>query len=303
MLETQTSQAEVFTVSPNEVGSIDVNATSSNVQIVSSDKDVISIQWKDGNVVLEGDKLILDSKAGNSSAGRTGDNLLIEIPTNHRLYEIQVVTSSGDLELNGIDLNKFSFSAFINGNASISNTNLDNLEINLIVGNVSFNNVAFESGDINTASGDINFRNTNFNNGTINTVAGDIKFNGVDFGLANINSAAGDIEMDRVNFESADMNNASGDIEIENTNFTSAMMNTATGDIDLKGIIFNELQLNTFSGEMSVRTELESFAVTSSNTNTHMNTACGINNGHNNNSLHFNSSLGRRIRINGKRFS
>ncbi len=216
---------------------IDANVTSYDIKIVTCDSSEVLVEReKNDDVLVETKDNVLMIKQlheshHNGLFNRMSEVIRVKLPNNSHLEEVTVISTSGDMEIEG----------------SLS---IDNVDVRNTSGDIELNNVEIGLLSFEVISGDIELNNSQIHKASMSTKSGDVSISETTMSTCDINVISGDIDLDDMEIHELNARSISGDIDIhlvgEGKNYTVqenlkkygngeniVNVSTVSGDIDI----------------------------------------------------------------------
>jgi DUF4097 and DUF4098 domain-containing protein YvlB len=231
-----------------DVKQFDISLVSVDFVMSDYEGDSIQVYQKEIKDIEKYEINFLDSKFtlnrkssinfGRKLFKNNGGSFLVLIPKGIEAKIINYKTVSGDLELNGLNVNKSNFKG-TSGDMEISNVSLGTAKFSLVNGDVEIQGFKADSFEISLVNGDIELEKGIIEKDIfVNSVSGDVELLEVECKTASFNTVSGDIEGRNFYVEDIKFKSVSGDVEIEN---------------DDKNRVINIVSKKTLSGDVNIK--------------------------------------------------
>ncbi len=180
---------------------IDANVTSYDIKIVTCDSSEVLVEREENDDVLVEikDNVLmikqLHESHHNGLFNRMSEVIRVKLPSNSHLEEVTVISTSGDMEIEG----------------SLS---IDNVDIRNTSGDIELNNVEIGLLSFEVISGDIELNNSQIHKASMSTKSGDVSISETTMSTCDINVISGDIDLDDMEIHELNARSISGDIDI-----------------------------------------------------------------------------------------
>ncbi len=180
---------------------IDANVTSYDIKIVTCDSSEVLVEREENDdVLVETKNNVLRIKQlheshHNGLFNRMSEVIRVKLPNNSHLEEVTVISTSGDMEIEG----------------SLS---IDNVDIRNTSGDIELNNVEIGLLSFEVISGDIELNNSQIHKASMSTKSGDVSISETTMSTCDINVISGDIDLDDMEIHELNARSISGDIDI-----------------------------------------------------------------------------------------
>lgn len=237
------TQRDTYQLSTDNIKRIEVEADMADIEFMTSeDTDVIKVIMKRGYQKHYSCKPVGTSLEINYNTKynnyKRGPIIIIEIPDEVELEEIEVHTALGDIKMDGFTLNT------------------EKLDVHSNLGDVKLTNMTI-SGEIFAATdlGDIKLLDGSFGKMELKNSMGDIKISGEVTADVNASCSMGTVKAELSGIESDynyDLETSMGEVEINNRNYKENMQGEAS--ITNTGADIT-LTMNSDMGDVEVKTE------------------------------------------------
>lgn len=187
------------------------------------------IEVKDGTLYVSGkksDTFDINLSVGFENMGDDLNTMKITVPKGTKINKGEFHTSTGDIDITGLDLNELSIYGSTS-DISLKNVKMEELFIDVSTGAVELDNIKAEGMSIKTSTGDVRMDNLDIGSGNVRTSTGEINGSFVrklgDYNL-DVTSSIGDICVNDTETEKHYSSKGSSDFSFK----------TSTGDITLK---------------------------------------------------------------------
>ncbi len=180
---------------------IDANVTSYDIKIVACDSSEVLVEREENDDVLVEikDNVLmikqLHESHHNGLFNRMSEVIRVKLPNNSHLEEVTVISTSGDMEIEGslsidnVDIRNTS------GDIELNNVEIGLLSFEVISGDIELNNSQIHKASMSTKSGDVSISETTMSTCDINVISGDIDLDGIEIHELNARSISGDIDI------------------------------------------------------------------------------------------------------------
>lgn len=204
---------------------IKIELVSEDVTYELHDLDQIEVYYKNikdlekYEIEFDGKEFVLKRTSSKISVSwsKTSGEFLIKVPIGIENKTFNVVTVSGDADLQGITTGELNIKT-TSGDFELNEFKATDAKITTVSGDVELKNGTIGTMTVAMVSGDVECKNTNCE-GTvdINTVSGDFEAENCYFGPLNFKTVSGDVEGKEFYPKSINLRSVSGDVEIHNS--------------------------------------------------------------------------------------
>jgi len=187
------------------------------------------IEVKDGTLYVNGrksNKFEISVSLGFENMGDDINTMKITVPKGTKINKGELHTSTGDINITGLDFNDLSIYGCTSG-ISLENEKIDDLLVDVSTGEVNLDNIKAEKMSIKTSTGDIIMDKMDIDTGDVHSSTGEINGRFVneleDYAL-DISSSTGDITV----------NDTEAEKHYSSKGKNNFSFSTSTGDITLK---------------------------------------------------------------------
>ena len=245
---------EEETFGDGEVNKVILNTFSSNINIISTNDNVIKVHVYGKAVVQnESDKPQPEIKLEKGTIYAT-DNKNTSQNRKVQLFTFDIGSVKSDIVMDVYlpsnfekELNAETSSGIINfGDLALSNLSINTFSGDVKAGSLSSGKAVFES-----SSGRIAVQKITADNIKVNSFSGDINFDSIKTKSAYFDSSSGKGVLGDINSETFKFVTFSGDIDVNTLISEDSDISSSSGDIHIKDGKINKMKLKTFSGSIT----------------------------------------------------
>ena len=167
----------------NSINKIDIRSNSANIEFKKIEGSKINIEVKSSNENRLKAEMVgseLEIKANSTGDSKvlihSNNKIVVEIPENKKLSDIEIVNDAGNIKLSNINGNEVGIEENV-GNININNITAKTIEGEINTGNITGENVYSKNLILNTSLGNVSLKNNDkkykFNKLDIETKLGD----------------------------------------------------------------------------------------------------------------------------------
>lgn len=231
-----------FEYDTEKINSVEINWISGEINVIRKDGEKLFVEENSDNLdndervhcYIDNGTLIIHFCKSGYKYNHIDDNykhLTVYIPDNV------------DLSIDGIS-----------ADISVSDANLDDLDIDTVSGNVDIGNIKVREISVDSVSGDISIESVNAVTFDSESISGSMKFGDVVSSDTDIDTTSGDVRFDSLKTDTFTADTVSGDIEVENIVASDISVDSVSGKVRLGISEKAVIKIETVSGSVTLDT-------------------------------------------------